>query len=153
MALGHIAHGNMTASGNLFFFRSISRIESLLNKPEVMDITMKHRLEKMLGYLESESYLMAYRTLSAIVAENEASGVSLSVETTTAIDVMQTCLRIIVGERVGHPEVAKHFAQTVSFYERLALLLTKKLLGDSDASEEVNTLMFCHDALAKHRRN
>jgi len=41
----------------------------------------------------------------------------------------------------------------VSFYERLALLLTKKLLGDSDASEEVNTLMFCHDALAKHRRN
>ncbi|AOS83925.1 hypothetical protein BIU88_07030 [Chlorobaculum limnaeum] len=114
---------------------------------------MKHQLENMLGYLESESYLMAYRTLNAIVAENETSSELLSVETTTAIDVMQTCLRIIVGERVGHPEVARYYAKTVSFYERLALVLTKKLLGDSNAGEEVNILMFCHEALSKARRN
>jgi hypothetical protein len=129
------------------------RIEISLNNPEVMDSTMKHRLENMLGYLESESYLMAYRTLNAIVTENEASGELPSLETSTALEVMQTCLRIIVGERVGHPEVAKHFAQTVSFYERLALLLTKKLLGDDSAAAEVDILLFCHDALAKHRRN
>lgn len=114
---------------------------------------MKHRLENILGYLESESYLMAYRTLNAIVADHEKSGESLSLETSTAIDVMQTCLRIIVGERVGHPEVARFYAQTVSFYERLALLLTRKLLGDSNAAEEVNILMFCQDALTKVRRN
>lgn len=114
---------------------------------------MKHQLENILGYLESESYLMAYRTLNAIVAENETSGKSLSLEAVTSLDVMQTCLRIIVGERVGHPEVAKHFAQTVSFYERMVLLLTKKLLGDDSAAAEVDILLFCHDALAKHRRN
>jgi hypothetical protein len=107
----------------------------------------------MLGYLETESYLMAYRTLNTIVAEHEKSGESLSLEASTAIDVMQTCLRIIVGERVGHPEVARYYAQTVSFYERLALLLTKKLLGDRNAGEEVNLLMFCHEALSKARWN
>jgi hypothetical protein len=124
-----------------------------VNEPGVMNITMKQRLENILGYLESESYLMAYRTLNAIVEEREAFGELPSIETSTALDVMQTCLRIIVGERVGHPEVAKHFAQMVSFYERMALLLTKKLLGDESAAAEVDILLFCHDALAKHRRN
>jgi hypothetical protein len=114
---------------------------------------MKRRLEYILGYLESESYLMAYRMLTSIVEENEPQKESLSLETSTAFDVMQTCLRIIVGDRAGAPEVAKHFAQTVSFYERMALLLTKKLLGDGIAAAEVDILLFCHEALAKHRRN
>jgi len=114
---------------------------------------MKHQLESILGYLESESFLMAYRVLNAVVEEREKSKELLSVETATAIDVLHTCLRILIGDRVGHPEVAKHFAQTVCFYERLALLLTRKLLGDEQAAAEVNTLMFCQEALGKIRRN
>jgi hypothetical protein len=114
---------------------------------------MKHQLESILGYLQSESFLMAYRVLNVVVEEREKSGELLSLETSTAIDVLHTCLRIVIGDRVGHPEVAKHFAQTVSFYERLALLLTRKLLGDEQAAAEVNTLMFCQEALGKIRRN
>jgi len=114
---------------------------------------MKHQLENILGYLESESFLMAYRVLNAVVEEREKSVEPLSLETSTAIDVLQTCLRIVIGDRVGHPEVSRHFAQTVSFYERLALLLTRKLLGDEQAAAEVDILMFCQEALGKIRRN
>lgn len=116
---------------------------------------MHEHLRKILGYLESESYLMAYRAVSTLAAESEAS-VALdrfTVETKTDIDVLHTCLRIIVGERAGNPEVARFYAQTVSFYERLALVLTRRLLGDKAADNEVDALMFCQEALVKTRRN
>jgi hypothetical protein len=57
---------------------------------------------------------------------------------------MQTCPCIIVGDRGGQTEVAQHLAQTVSIYERMALLLTKKLLGDNRAAAEVDMLLFGH---------
>jgi hypothetical protein len=114
---------------------------------------MKHRLENISKYLKSESYLMALRELNAIVADNEAFDIWLSLEANTDLDVLHTCLSILIGERTGHPVAVKNYAHKVSLYERLADLLTRRLLGDKDAGKEIDTLLFCEDALGKVRLN
>jgi hypothetical protein len=114
---------------------------------------MKHRLEKIAGYLKSESYMMALRELNKIVADNEAFDIWLSLEANTDLDVLHTCLNILAGERAGHPVAVKNYAQTVGIYERLAYLLTRRLLGDKDAGKEIDTVLFCEDALGKLRWN
>jgi hypothetical protein len=114
---------------------------------------MKHRLEKISGYLKSQSYLMALRELNSIIADNEAFDIWLSLEANTDIDVLHTCLSILIGERAGHSIAVKYYAKTVSIYERLAYLLTRRLLGDKDAGKEIDTLLFCEDALEKVRWN
>ncbi|MBN1928507.1 MAG: hypothetical protein JW764_03090 [Chlorobiaceae bacterium] len=102
---------------------------------------------KVLGYLESESYLMAYRVLHALADEY------MPLETRMDFDALHSSLSIIVGERSGHPDIVEQLADTVGFYERLAYLLTKKLLGDEDAGEKADILMLCVAAFGNHRRN
>jgi hypothetical protein len=114
---------------------------------------MKHRLEIISKYLKSESYLMALRELNAIVADNEAFDIWLSLEANTDIDVLHTCMSILIGERAGHPVTVKNYAHKVSLYERLADLLTRRLLGDKEAGNEIDTVFFCEEALAKVRLN
>lgn len=114
---------------------------------------MKEQLQSILKYLETESYLMAFRTLAAIEAEYEDPEDWLSLETKTDLDVLHTCLSIVVGERAGHPATVRSYAQTSGFYERLAYLLTKKLLGDEASGKAVDTLMICEEVLRKVRRN
>lgn len=114
---------------------------------------MKQRLEKISGYLKSESYLMALRELNALVEENEKLDIWLSLEANTDIDVLHTCLNILTGERSGHPVMVKYYAHKISLYERLAELLTRRLLGDKNAGQEIDTILFCEDALGKVRWN
>lgn len=118
-----------------------------------MQEKMRKQLESILGYLETESYLMAYRALTAIEKEYDDPDEWLSIETKTDLDVLHTALRIVIGERSGHLETLRKYAQNTGFYERLAYLLTKKLLGNKTAGLEVDTLMFCEEALGKVRRN
>lgn len=114
---------------------------------------MKHRLESILGYLQTGSYLMAWRALNALGNENEEFRNTLSLEAKTDLDVLHTCLGIVVGERAGHPVAVRNFADTTGLYERMAFLLTRRLLGDSDAGTEIDMLMFCEEALGKVRWN
>ncbi len=114
---------------------------------------MKHRLEKISRYLKSESYLMALRELNALVEENEKLDLWLSLETNTDLDVLHTCLNIITGERAGHPVAVKYYAHKVAVYERLANLLTRRLLGDRAVGPEIDTVFFCEEALGKARWN
>jgi hypothetical protein len=114
---------------------------------------MKHRLEKIAGYLGSVSYLMAIRELEAIVADNEAFDIWLPLEANTDIDLLHNCLSILAGERLGHPVAVRHYAHAVRLYERLAHLLTRRLLGDREVAEEIDTILFCEDALGKVRWN
>lgn len=101
----------------------------------------------VLGYLESESYLMAYKVLHRIADEY------MPLETRMDYDALHSSLSIIIGERAGHPEIAEELADSAKFYERLAWLLTKKLLGDEEAGEKADTLMLCVAAFGMHRRN
>ncbi len=103
--------------------------------------------KKVLRYLESESYLKAYRTLHQLADEY------MPLETRVDFDALHSSLGIVVGERSGHPEIAKQLADTPGFYERLAWLLTRKLLGDEEAGEKADTLMLCVAAFGNHRRN
>jgi len=103
--------------------------------------------EKVLGYIESESYLMAYRELHKLADEY------MPLETRMDFDALHSSLSIIVGERSGYPDIAEQLADTAGFYERLAYLLTKKLLGDEEAGEKAGTLMLCVAAFGNHRRN
>jgi hypothetical protein len=114
---------------------------------------MKDRLERISGYLKSESYLMALRELNALVEENEALDIWLSLEANTDLDVLQTCLSIVIGERSGDPVTVQNYAHKVSIYERLANVLIKRLLGDKSAGKEIDTILFCEDALGKVRWN
>jgi hypothetical protein len=116
-------------------------------------VIMKQHLEKISEYLKSESYLMALRELDALVEENEKLDIWLSLEANTDIDVLHTCLNIVTGERAGYPVMVKHYAHKVSLYERLATLLTRRLLGDKGAGQEIDTLLFCEEALGKVRWN
>lgn len=114
---------------------------------------MKHRLEKISGFLESENYLMAIRELDAIVADNEAFDIWLSLEANTDIDLLHNCLSILAGERLGHPVAMKNYSHAVTLYERLAHLVTRRLLGDRDVAQEIDTILFCEDAIGKVRWN
>lgn len=110
--------------------------------------TMNDQLfKKVLGYLESESYLMAYRTLHQLVDEH------MLLETRVDFDALHSSLGIVVGERSGYPDIANQLADTAGFYERLAWLLTRKLLGDEKAGEKADTLMLCIAAFGNHWRN
>ncbi|RXK88449.1 hypothetical protein EST62_02765 [Chlorobaculum sp. 24CR] len=102
---------------------------------------------KVLGYLESESYMMAYKVLHRIADEY------MPLETRMDYDALHSSLSIIVGERSGYPEIAEELADSAKVYERLAWLLTKKLLGDTEAGEQADTLMLCVAAFGMHQRN
>lgn len=103
--------------------------------------------KKVLGYLESESYLMAYRMLHKLADEY------MPLATRMDFDALHSSLSIIVGERSGHPDVDEQLADTAKLYERLAYLLTKKLLGDEQAGEQADILMLCAAAFGNQRRN
>jgi hypothetical protein len=103
--------------------------------------------KKVLGYLESESYMMAYKVLHKLADEY------MPLATRMDFDALHSSLSIIVGERSGHPEIAEELADSAKFYERLAWLLTKKFLGDEEAGEQADILMLCVAAFGMHRRN
>ncbi|HHE32564.1 MAG TPA: hypothetical protein ENL07_08060 [Chlorobaculum parvum] len=103
--------------------------------------------KKVLRYLESESYMMAYRVLLELADEY------MPLATRMDFDALHSSLGIVVGERSGHPDISEQLADTAGFYERLAYLLTKKLLGDEEAGEKADTLMLCVAAFGNHRRN
>ena len=114
---------------------------------------MKEIFEVLLDCIESQSYLKAFRTLSSVIDEHDDFGDGLSLEEKTELDVLYSCLHIIVSESGGDSGFAGGISQTVGIYERLSLLLIKKLLGDKSAGKEVEMLMFCRDAIRQLRMN
>ena len=50
-------------------------------------------------------------------------------------------------------QLRKNYAHKVAVYERLANLLTRRLLGDRAVGPEIDTVFFCEEALGKERWN
>jgi hypothetical protein len=114
---------------------------------------MKERFERIRDYIETESYMMALMMLNETVSENGEDGERFLREARTDLELLYTCLSIVVSERAGHPDAIRQYSQAGGFYERLALLVTRKLLGDADAGREARALMFCEDAVGNLRQN
>lgn len=103
--------------------------------------------------IETQRYMTAFRTLRSAIEENQDFEDRLSLDDKTALDVLCSCLHIVVAERGVGSDAMRNYPRTAGFCERMAFLLTRKLLGDKSAGKEVDTLMFCNEAIKKLRYN
>lgn len=114
---------------------------------------MKEILEAVLDCIEAQRYVTAFRTLRSAIEENQDFIDRLSLDDRTAIDVLYSCLHIVMAGTGTGSDAMKNYPQRAGVCERMAFLLTKKLLGDRSAGKEVETLMFCNEAINKLRYN